>query len=163
MLVHFMDVVLVSLFRNSRPEVFCKKVVFFLRRCSVKKVFLKDSQNSQESTCSGSLVSSFKPEEYFGTERHKRPWYRCFPINFAKFLRTPFFIEHLRWLVLFIVDFLKIVTHRKHAIIFFNIFCSTAKGFHIICSRTKKMREVFPLSLIFEICFEGYFRNFEIS
>ena len=24
----------------------------------------------------------------------------CFPVNFAKFLRTPFFIEHLWWLLL---------------------------------------------------------------
>ena len=24
----------------------------------------------------------------------KRLWHRCFPVNFAKFLRTPFFIEH---------------------------------------------------------------------
>ena len=27
-------------------------------------------------------------------------WYRCFPVNFAKFLRTPFLIEHLWWLLL---------------------------------------------------------------
>ena len=25
---------------------------------------------------------------------------RCFSVNFAKFSRTPFFIEHLRWLLL---------------------------------------------------------------
>ena len=30
----------------------------------------------------------------------KRPWHRCFPVNFAKFPRTPFFTEHLRWLLL---------------------------------------------------------------
>ena len=24
-----------------------------------------------------------------------RPWHRCFPVNFAKFLRTPFLTEHL--------------------------------------------------------------------
>ena len=30
----------------------------------------------------------------------KRLWYRCFPVKFAKFLRTPFFTEHLRWLLL---------------------------------------------------------------
>ena len=29
----------------------------------------------------------------------KRFWHRCFPVNFAKFLRTPFFIEHLWWLL----------------------------------------------------------------
>ena len=22
---------------------------------------------------------------------------RCFPVNFAKFLRTPYFVEHVRW------------------------------------------------------------------
>ena len=26
-----------------------------------------------------------------------RLWHRFFPVNFAKFLRTPFFIEHLCW------------------------------------------------------------------
>ena len=30
----------------------------------------------------------------------KRLWHRCFPVNFAKFLRTHFFKEHLRWLLL---------------------------------------------------------------
>ena len=54
------------------------------RRCSVKKVFLQISQNSQEIT-SGT-----------GENRH-----RCFPENFAKFLRTVFIIEQLRWLLLY--------------------------------------------------------------
>ena len=27
-------------------------------------------------------------------------WHRCFPVNFAKFLRTLFLAEHLRWLLL---------------------------------------------------------------
>ena len=27
-------------------------------------------------------------------------WQRCFPVNFTKFLKTPFFTEHLRWLLL---------------------------------------------------------------
>ena len=30
----------------------------------------------------------------------KRLWRRCFPLNFAKFLRTPFLTKHLRWLLL---------------------------------------------------------------
>ena len=29
-----------------------------------------------------------------------RLWHRCFPVNFAKFLRTPFFTKYLRWLLL---------------------------------------------------------------
>ena len=31
---------------------------------------------------------------------HRWLWHRCFPVNFEKFLRTQFFIEHLRWLLL---------------------------------------------------------------
>ena len=30
----------------------------------------------------------------------KRFQHRCFPVKFAKFLRTPFFTEYLRWLLL---------------------------------------------------------------
>ena len=30
----------------------------------------------------------------------KRLQHRCFPVNIAKYLRTPFFTEHLRWLLL---------------------------------------------------------------
>ena len=35
-----------------------------------------------------------------GTLLKKSVWHRCFPVNFAKFLRTTFFTEHLRWLFL---------------------------------------------------------------
>ena len=30
----------------------------------------------------------------------KRFWYKYFPVNFSKFLKTPSIIEHLRWLLL---------------------------------------------------------------
>ena len=55
-------------------------------RCSVKKMFLEISQNSQENT----FVTLFK----------KRFWHGCFPVNFLKFLRAHFFIEHFQWLLL---------------------------------------------------------------
>ena len=29
-----------------------------------------------------------------------RYWHRCFPVNFGKFLRTPFLIKHVWWLLL---------------------------------------------------------------
>ena len=32
----------------------------------------------------------------------KRFWHRRFPVNFVKFLRTPFLTEHLRWLLLYL-------------------------------------------------------------
>ena len=38
---------------------------------------------------------------YFGfIISKKRLWHSCFPVNFAKFVRTPFFIEHVLWLLL---------------------------------------------------------------
>ena len=71
--------------------------------CSVKKVFLEIWQNSQENTC-GRVSFSIKLQALL----KKRLWRRCFPVDFAKFLRTPFLIEHLRWLLL-TPEFLKIV------------------------------------------------------
>ena len=61
--------------RSSRLEVFCKKV------------FLKIWQSSLENICAR---VSFLIK--------KRLWYRCFPVNFAKALRTPSYIKHFWWL-----------------------------------------------------------------
>ena len=82
-------------------EVFSKKkndtihpIIYFDRkavaqRSSVKKVFLEISQNSQEITC---VRVSFliKLQARPATLLKKRLWHRRFPVNFAKFLRTPF-------------------------------------------------------------------------
>ena len=63
-------------------------------------MFLEISQNSQENTCvrvSFNKVAGLRP----ATLLKKRSWHRSFAVNFVKFLRTPFFIEHLwyptRW------------------------------------------------------------------
>ena len=37
---------------------------------------------------------------YTATLLKKRLWHKSFPGNFTKFLRTPFFIEYLWWLLL---------------------------------------------------------------
>ena len=67
-------------------------------RYSVKKVFLEISQNSHENNCS--RVSFLIQLQAPATLLKERLWCRCFSVNFAKFLRTPFFTEHLRWLIL---------------------------------------------------------------
>ena len=54
-------------------------------------MFLKILQNSQESIFAGVSFLLLRPATYF----KKRPWHSCFPLNFAKFLRTPFFTKHL--------------------------------------------------------------------
>ena len=61
------------------------------RRYSVKYVLLEISQNSQETP-----VLEPRP----ATLLKKKLWHRCFPVNLAKFLRTPFLTEHLPWLLL---------------------------------------------------------------
>ena len=38
----------------------------------------------------------------------KRLWHRCFPVNFAKFVRTPLFTKALQWLLFYLVLLLKI-------------------------------------------------------
>ena len=62
-------------------------------------MFLEISQNSQENTCArasflitlqASALQLFK----------QRLWHRCFPVNFVKFLRTPFLTKHLWRLLL---------------------------------------------------------------
>ena len=71
------------LYRSSRPEVFCKKCV------------LENSAKFTELHLCQSLffnkVAGLRP----ATLLKKRLWDRCFPVNFVKFLRTPFYIEHL--------------------------------------------------------------------
>ena len=74
--------------RNSRPDVFCKKGVLrnfpkFTGKHPCKSLFFNK-------------VADLRPE----TLLKKRLWDRCFPVNFAKFLRKSFLTEHLWWLLL---------------------------------------------------------------
>ena len=49
---------------------------------------LKISQNSRENTCVRVSFLFYKAYNFILLK--KRLWHRCFPVNFAKFLRTPF-------------------------------------------------------------------------
>ena len=68
------------------------------QRCSVKKLFVEISQNSQENTCARVSLLSCRPRS--ATLFKRRPCFLVFPVNFAKFGRTPFLTEHLWWLLL---------------------------------------------------------------
>ena len=74
------------------------------QRCPMKRVLLEISQNPQENTCA--RVSILIKMQAWGLQVRpatlliKSFWRRWFPVNFAKFLRKPFFKEHLRWLLL---------------------------------------------------------------
>ena len=73
---------------STRPEVFCKK--------GVLRNFAKLTGKPLCQSLFFSKVAGLSP----ATLSKERLWYRCFRVNFVKFLRTSFFIEHLRWLLL---------------------------------------------------------------
>ena len=70
------------------------------QRYCVKKVALRNFAKFAEKHLCQSLffnkVAGLRP----ATLLKKRLWHKCLTANFAKFLRTPFSIEHLRWLLL---------------------------------------------------------------
>ena len=78
------------LVRSSRQEVFCKKgVLRNLAKFTGKHLCQSLILNK---------VTILRPAALF----KKRFWHSCFPVNFAKFLRTHFFAEHLWWLLLIV-------------------------------------------------------------
>ena len=76
--------------RSSHPEVFCKKVT------------LQILQNLQENTCASvsffDKVAAIRPAILLKTILQ----HRCFPVDFARFVRIPFFREQFWWLFLYI-------------------------------------------------------------
>ena len=75
-------------YRSSRLEVFCRK----------------DVLRNFEKFTGKQLCQSLFFNKVVGlrtvTLLKKRFWYRCFRVNFSKFLKTPSITEHLRWLLL---------------------------------------------------------------
>ena len=67
-------------YRSSFPEVFCKK--------GILRNFAKVTEKH---LCRSAILLK------------KWLWHRYFPVNFAKFLRTTFLTEHLRWLLLNVI------------------------------------------------------------
>ena len=88
--------------RSSRPDVFYEKGVniFQLKwlileeavaqMCSMKKVFLEISQNSQENTCARVSIL-IKLQALPTTFLKKRLWHRCFFCEFCKISKNTFF------------------------------------------------------------------------
>ena len=92
-------------FRSSRPEkqspeVFCTK--------GALRNFAKFTEKHLCQSLFFDEVADLRPV----TLLKKRLWHRCFPVDFAKFLRTPFFTEHLQWLLL------KFISHHTKEILY---------------------------------------------
>ena len=75
-------------YKSSYREVFCKKVVL--------RNFAKLTGKHLCQRLFFNKTAGLRPATLF----KKRLWQRCFLVNFANSLRTPFFTEHFRWLVL---------------------------------------------------------------
>ena len=73
---------------QSETNRFCKK--------GVLKDIAKFTGEQLHQRLFSNKVAGLRPATLF----KKRLWHRCFPVIFAKFLRTLFFIEHLPWLPL---------------------------------------------------------------
>ena len=67
-------------------------IVAVTRRCSEK--FRKIHRKTPVSESFFNKVQGLTPSNFI----KKRPQHRYFPVNFVKFLRTPFFAEQPRWL-----------------------------------------------------------------
>ena len=77
-------------FRSSSPEVFCKSSSKVFCKKDVLKNFAKFTGN----TCArASFLIKLQ-----ASLLKKRLWHLCFSVKFAKYLRTHFVIEQLRWL-----------------------------------------------------------------
>ena len=89
--------------RSSRPEVFCTK--------DILKNFAKFTGKHQCQSLFFNKVADLR----LAILLEKRRRYRYFPVDFAKFLRTPFSTEHLQWLLL------KIISYHTKEILYVNI------------------------------------------
>ena len=70
------------------------------RGCSARKVVLRNFTNLTGKHLWQSLLFHKVVGLRTATLLKKRLWHRCFSVNFAKFLKTPFFTEHLQGLLL---------------------------------------------------------------
>ena len=79
----------------------CSSSEVVVRMCSVKKMFQEISQNSEENT---GVRVSFLLNFFYLNFIKIETLAQLFSVNFAKILRTPFFTEHFRWLLLHLIQ-----------------------------------------------------------
>ena len=104
--------------QKQLPEVFYKKCVL--------RNFTKFTGKHLCQSLFFSEVAGLRP----ATLLKKKLWHRCFPVNFAKFLRTTFFIEHLWWLLLNTDLYIFIFTYSFGKL----IFCLSVFSVFFVCS-----------------------------
>ena len=76
--------------KGNQTMKFGQLIEAVVRRCSIKKVLLKISKNSQEKHLCQSLFFNKVAGFWSATLSKKKLQHRCFSVNFQKFLRAPF-------------------------------------------------------------------------
>ena len=101
---HTTNCLLLVLLYIQHPHHHCYNSKAVARRNSTKKMFLEILQTLQEDICV--KVSFFNKTAGLrpATLLKIRLWHRRFPVNFARFLKTPFITEHPWWLLLITVN-----------------------------------------------------------
>ena len=95
----------------------------------VLKNFLKFTEKHLCQSLFFEKVAGLRP----GTLLKKRLWHRCFPVNFAEFLRKTFLTEHLRWLLLPIVSVYWLHSLRQVELLIVNNSKSSLTAPHKYC------------------------------
>ena len=80
----------------SQEVLYCREAV--VQKCSAKICSQKFCKIHRKPP-----VPEFPSGPEPATLLKKRTWHRCFPVNFVKFLRTPFLTDHLWWLLLIVI------------------------------------------------------------
>ena len=117
-------------YRSSRPEEFCKKRVL--------RDFVKFTGKDLCHSLFFKKVAELRPS----TLLKKRLCFRCFPVNFAELLRTPFFLEYLWWLLLKTIEKCLISDHLKIQVFLKTGFMLQATHL-LICDPKSKIYENF--------------------
>ena len=98
-----MSLFLYNVFKNKLVYTYVKKRNYFAFTQKVRpEVFYKTDVCKHFRS---SRLVHLRP----ATLLQMRLWHRCFPVNFVKFLRIPYFTEHLWWLLLTFHEI-----HRKY-------------------------------------------------
>ena len=98
---------ILQLYTNSHLFFYCKNEWPFGYNCKVSQSPEGDLRNfakfTEKHLCQ---ILSFKKIAWLSQQLYlkRRLWHRCFPVNFAKFLRIYFLTEHLRWLDMDLAD-----------------------------------------------------------
>ena len=133
-----------SLIRSNHQRYFIKKGVF--------RNFAKSPGKHLWQSLFFNTVAWLRP----ATLLKKRLWYRCFPVNFVKFLRTPFLQNTSGWLLLFFFSQTEYQAKKSWAL---NILKKIDRSSHRRCSIRKGVLRNFAKLTRKHLCRSFFFNT----